>query len=78
MLGRALRSTLVVTTVAIALLGIAQPVFADTELGHTGTVGVHSLSDTSGNPGTTAKYKYNSSDGFGWLKRLFEIGRAHV
>jgi hypothetical protein len=61
----------VVTTLAVAMLVIAQPVLADTELGHTGTVGVHSLSDTSGNPGTTAKYKYNSSDGFGWLKRLF-------
>ena len=40
------------------------------ELGHKGTVGVHSLNDTAASPGVTAKYKYNSQDGFGWLKRL--------
>jgi hypothetical protein len=70
MLGRALRSTLVVTTLAVALLGIAQPVFADTELGHTGTVGVHSLNDTSASPGAICKYHYLSSYQFGRLRRI--------
>lgn len=62
---------LVVATIAVAALGATQPVFADTPLGHTGTVGVHSLTDTSSNPGAIAYYKYNNSDGFGWLKRLY-------
>lgn len=71
MFRRALRSWFVVTALALAALGAAQPVFADTELGHNGTVGVHSLTDTSASPGAIARYKYNNADGFGWLKRLF-------
>jgi hypothetical protein len=56
-------------TVAIAALAATQPVFA-TELGQTGTVGVHSLVDKEGDPAALGLYKYNSSDGFGWLKRF--------
>lgn len=67
---RGLRHLFVAVNVGIAVLAGAQPVFADKELGHTGTVGAHSLVDTSANPGAVAKYRYYPSDGFGWLKRL--------
>ena len=77
MFGRRIRGVFIVAAVTGALMIGAQPVFADVELGHTGTVGVHSLTDTSDSPGVTAKYKYNSSDGFGWLKRL-RVEAPHV
>ncbi len=68
---RRLRGFFALATVGIAVLAVAPPVFADTELGHSGTVGVHSLTDTAASPGAIAKYRYRSADGFGWLKRLF-------
>lgn len=70
MFGRSLRTLIVVATVAVAALGATQPAFAY-ELGHTGTVGVHSLTDTSSNPGAIGRYKYYASDGFGWLVRFY-------
>jgi len=64
------RNLLVLASVTVALLVGAQPVAADTELGHTGTVGLHSLLDTPGNPGATCKYKYLSEYQIGRLKRI--------
>jgi hypothetical protein len=67
-----------VAAVASTLIVVgAQPAFADVELGHTGTVGTHSLTDTMASPGVTAKYRYYASDGFGWLKRL-RVEAPHV
>ena len=54
----------------VGLLLGAQPVLADTELGHTGTVGIHSLSDTSGNPGAWCGYKLLSGPGVEKLIKL--------
>lgn len=67
---RRLRGLLVVATIAVAALAATQPVFAY-ELGHTGTVGVHSTTDTSSDPGAIGKYRYYASDGFGWLTRFW-------
>ncbi len=65
-----LRGLLVATTVAIAALAATQPVLGY-ELGHTGTVGVHSMTDTAGDPAAIGKYRYYASDGFGWLTRFW-------
>ncbi|MEA2676888.1 MAG: hypothetical protein QOJ81_1029, partial [Chloroflexota bacterium] len=56
--------------VVLGLLLGAQPVLADTELGHAGTVGVHSLSDTSGNPGAWCGYKLLTAIGVEKLVKL--------
>lgn len=56
--------------VSVLLLGI-QPVLADTERGHSGTVGAHSLNDSMGDPGATCKYKYNSYYQAGRLKHIY-------
>jgi hypothetical protein len=45
-------------TLILGLLLGAQPAFADTELGHTGTVGVHSLVDTTNNGGAFCFYNH--------------------
>jgi hypothetical protein len=70
MLGRGKRGLLVAATVGMLAVAATQPALGY-ELGHTGTVGVHSLVDTSANPGATGKYRYYASDGFGWLKRFW-------
>jgi hypothetical protein len=70
MFGRRSRGLFIAAVVASALVASVQPVFADKELGHTGTVGNHSLTDTAGDPGAVGKYRYYPSDGFGWLKRF--------
>jgi hypothetical protein len=71
MFGRISRSALIAASVAVMALAGTQPVLGATDLGHTGTVGLHSLTDTSSNPAAIGKYKYNSSDGFGWLVRFW-------
>jgi hypothetical protein len=67
---RSIRSLFVLASIGVALLLGAQPVFADTELGHTGTVGVHSLTDTASSPGAKCKYRYLSAYDYGRLKRI--------
>ena len=69
MFGRGLRTLVVVATVAVAALAATQPALAY-ELSHTGTVGVHSLTDTSSNPGAIGRYRYYASDGYGFLNRF--------
>jgi hypothetical protein len=59
MRSRALRIPLGVAAFAIISVLGSQPVLADTELGDTGKVGVHSLTDTHATPG--AKCHYNAS-----------------
>ena len=76
MLSRRLRGLLVATTLAIAALSVVQPALAY-ELGHTGTVGAHSTTDTSSDPGAIGKYRYYASDGFGWLTR-FWVNPPHM
>ena len=71
MFGRRFRTALVVATIAIAALATTQPALAAGDLSHTGTVGVHSVTDTSSDPGAIGKYKYYASDGFGWLTRFW-------
>lgn len=51
----------------LALL-IGGPAVADSELGHTGTTGVHSLRDASSTPGATCKYRF-ATDSY-VLKRI--------
>jgi hypothetical protein len=72
-----LRSLLIGVTVAVAALAATQPVFADTVVGQSGTVGAWSLTDTSANPGAIGKYRYYASDGFGWLTR-FWVNPPHM
>ncbi len=57
--------------VAGLLLATAPVALADTELGHKGTVGIHSLVDSASSPGATCKYKYLSKYDYGKLKRIF-------
>ena len=66
MFRRSFRSLLIGVTVAIAALAATQPVFADTVVGQSGTVGAWSVVDTSLNPAAIGKYRYYASDGFGW------------
>ena len=65
-----LRRLLLVLPIALAFAVSAQPALADTELGHRGTVGVHSLRDTSEHPGATCKYRYLPAYGYGQLRRI--------
>src|SRR5690348_8318722 len=70
MSSRGLRTLVLVATAAVAALGATQPAFAY-QLSHTGTVGVHSLTDTASNPAAIGRYRYYASDGFGWLNRFY-------
>lgn len=70
MFNRTIRVPLAVAAFAILCLAASQPVLADTALGHTGTVGVHSLTDTSGKPGARCSYNFNSMLGLGKLKSI--------
>jgi hypothetical protein len=65
------RSLFIAMGLTSVMVAGVQPVLADTELGHNGTVGVHSLADTSSNPGATCKYKFLPSWDFGKLVRIF-------
>ncbi|MEA2676769.1 MAG: hypothetical protein QOJ81_910 [Chloroflexota bacterium] len=51
------------------LIGI-QPVLADTELGHTGTVGAHSLLDTTALPGGQCAYQHLAAYDVNKLKSM--------
>jgi hypothetical protein len=57
---------------ALGLLIGAQPVLADTEIGHTGTVGVHMLNDTSV-AGVLCRYNYLSAAGKEKLVKLIVL-----
>ena len=64
------RRFLVSGTVAAALLIGAQPVFAETELSHTGTWGTHDLTDSTSYPGATCSYLYKSASTDGKLIKI--------
>jgi hypothetical protein len=55
---------------AIVSLAVAQPALGYTELGTTGTVGSHSLTDTSGSPGAVCVYHYLSGENLWKLRRI--------
>ena len=55
--GRTLRFPFAVAAFAALTLAAGQPVLADTPLGHTGTVGAHSLTDTHSTPGAKCHYE---------------------
>jgi hypothetical protein len=64
---RALANPIALVAAIVATLLVTQPVLAETPLGTTGTVGSHSLNDTStSNPGATCGYRYDSTDDV-WL-----------
>lgn len=67
---RTVRYPFAVAAFAALTLAAGQPVVADTPLGHTGTVGAHSLTDTSSTPGTRCDYKFSSGLGLGKLKSM--------
>jgi hypothetical protein len=71
MILRSSRSRLLMLTVFVAALGMAQPVAASTRVDATGTVGAYTYTDTMAHPGALGLYKYNAEDGFGWLKRFY-------
>src|SRR5215217_3555564 len=52
-------SVLVSLAASLTLLAGARTALADTEKGHVGLVGSHSLTDTSGSPGTICTYRAN-------------------
>ena len=58
---RSLRGLLAIGVLITAGALGAQPVLADTELGHTGTVGVHSLNDTASHPTVHCGYGFNNT-----------------
>jgi hypothetical protein len=64
------RFTLIVVAAALAALMGALPVSAYTELKTTGTVGMHSLTDTSSSPGADCIYRYKSGWDLWQLKRI--------
>jgi hypothetical protein len=68
---RSLRFVIVLVTLAVASIAAVQPAAAGTRINATGTVGAWSYTDTAARPGAIAWYRYNSEDGFGWLKRLY-------
>lgn len=68
---RSSRSSFVILAAMVAALGVAQPVAASSQVEATGTVGQYSYTDTAARPGAIGLYKYNSEDGFGWLKRFY-------
>lgn len=68
---RSSRSWFVMLALMAAALGVAQPVSANSRVGASGTVGQHSYTDTAARPGAIGLYKYNSSDGYGFLKRFY-------
>jgi hypothetical protein len=70
MFSRRLRILVISATVAAAALGVAQPALAQ-QLSQTGTVGVHSMTDTSGHPGAIGRYKWYASDNAGYLNRFY-------
>ena len=55
---------------AIAVALGAQPALADTELGHSGIVGTHSLEDSALGPGATCKYRFANEYDRGKLVRI--------
>ena len=55
---------------ALGLMLGAQPVLADTELGHTGTVGTHSLHDTANYEGAGCHYLWNTQQDIAYLKSI--------
>ena len=70
MFSRRLRGLVIAGTVAISVLAIAQPALGG-DLGHRGTVGSYSVTDTSSNQSVLAHYRWYNSDNLGWLKKLF-------
>lgn len=65
------RSVVAGAAIATLALVLAQPAMAYTELSTTGTVGVHSLTDTSGSPGAICIYKYQSGASLWQLKHIY-------
>ena len=63
-------SVLALACAAGVLTAGAIPALADTPLGHSGTVGAHSLNDSSSSPGTTCLYKYHSGNDAGNLVKM--------
>jgi hypothetical protein len=54
----------------LAVLVASAPVLASTELGHTGTVGTHSLLDTMTNPGAICTYSEKTPSDYYWEGKL--------
>jgi hypothetical protein len=71
MILRSSRSGVVVLTLMVAALGVAQPVSASPRVDYSGTIGAYTYTDTAARPGAIGLYKYNAEDGFGWLKRFY-------
>jgi hypothetical protein len=70
MLSRSLRSAIAGGALLAAAVVVAQPAFADTELGDSGDVGAHSLTDTHSTPGVRCDYHFNSGSGLGRLTSM--------
>jgi hypothetical protein len=62
---------LVLSIGLLATLAFAQPAQAYVETGTTGTVGVHSLTDTSSSPGARCDYDYSPSNG--WMLQHISV-----
>jgi hypothetical protein len=56
---------------ALCALVVAQPALAYTETGHTGTTGVHSVTDTKAHPGVVCVYDYSTGDGAYRLNHIY-------
>lgn len=61
---------LMVAVAALAVLVVAQPIAAYTELKTKGTVGAHSLTDTASSPGADCIYRYRSDWDLWKIKRI--------
>jgi hypothetical protein len=64
------RAALVLTMVSIGVLAAAGPVAAYKELGTTGAVGAHSLTDTRTTPGADCVYRYQAHGSGYFLRRI--------
>lgn len=55
---------------AAVLIGGGQPALAATQLSRTGTVGTHSIEDTTLSPGATCRYQHEAPGHFGKLVKI--------
>ena len=70
MLSRRTGRSLALATALLSVLVVAQPVAAEVDLGHSGTVGAYSLDDTNGTPGARCGYREKPSWNLWQLRRM--------
>lgn len=76
-MSRSLRRPMVVALAVTAAISVSQTTLGFVETKTTGTVGVHSVTDTQAKPGVICSYKPSSTPGVAKLKRIY-VSAPHV